>query len=216
MRFALLRGSDPEPVQLNGVFLTRAVTVDFLVGVADWVSLIGNKSKPILRVMFTITHCDPAGTRAVPMASDVVTKLEDAGAKPLSKRSAWISAPSYAFAYSMVARWTELDYNGHVNMSHYAAWMDEARYVAANVDGYGSNLRVQASAPPRRVEVDFRGQARAGESVTIFTWWNGDAFCFEIRRKDELLTTGRIWVSVDPLGDDKQSKSVGGWGLAKL
>ena len=31
----------------------------------------------------------------------------------------------------MTARYTEMDYNGHINMMWYGVWMEEARCVAA-------------------------------------------------------------------------------------
>ena len=46
--------------------------------------------------------------------------------------------------------------------------------------------------------MDYRGQARGGDGVTVLTWWDGGAFAFEVRRADagaELLTTGRISTS---------------------
>ena len=100
-----------------------------------------------------------------------------------------------------------------------ALWCPAAPFLTSDsrrlthAGGYGEACAVAAAAPARQVEVDYRGQARGGDSLAVVTWWDAEAaaFCFEIVRDDgqesisdsdggdgehegaELLTTGRIW-----------------------
>eukprot|EP01045_Picozoa_sp_COSAG04_P003739 COSAG04_NODE_155_length_22379_cov_5.613707_7_plen_252_part_00 len=163
----------------------------------------GAGATPILRVHFTVTHVDATGSRSEPMAEADIAALRAAGAGDAPAREPWERAPDGAFEWRVTARWTEMDGNGHVNQKWYGVWMEEARCLACEAGAYAAGAPlaadgtgVSAAAPPQRMEVDYRGQARAGDELVVVTWWGGEAFCFEVVRDDggrELLTTGRIW-----------------------
>ena len=123
LRWGLLRGPDPDPVPLEGNFLTRGVRAELLVGAGQWAALgsdtnrkvrvvsnrvaeVGSSSimretlvasdddgTPVARVFFTTTHCDAAGTRSLPLPDDVVRGLRAAGAAATGPRTPWRPAP---------------------------------------------------------------------------------------------------------------------------
>ena len=119
--------------------------------------------------------------------------------------------------------------------------MEEARCTACAAGAYmhspGVPLAVEADpahgvvaapAAPTEMEVDYRGQARAGDPLIVLTWWDSEArcHCFEVVRDDgdsdavddgdgsgELLATGRIWCAQG--GSNGQSADAGA-GAAKI
>eukprot|EP01062_Namystynia_karyoxenos_P048511 TRINITY_DN3696_c0_g1_i2.p2 TRINITY_DN3696_c0_g1~~TRINITY_DN3696_c0_g1_i2.p2 ORF type:complete len:329 (+),score=63.26 TRINITY_DN3696_c0_g1_i2:131-988(+) len=106
--------------------------------------------------------------------------------------------PAGAFCWRTVARHTETDMLGHVNQSHYGLYVEEARAVAAAAGAYsGGGARV-AGRPPRRAALDYVGQAVPGDELAVHTWWDGEAFRFEIEKelaqgKPQLLIRASIW-----------------------
>ena len=168
----------------------------------------GEKSStPILRVDFTVTHVNASSTKSEPMSERTIAALRAAGAVDARSviREPWSGPPSEgAFEWRLTARWTEMDGNGHINQKWYGIWMEEARCMACEAGGYGVGAPlaggrtrdVSATAPPTRMQIDYRGQARAGDALVVLTWWDGEAFCFEVARDEtarELLATGRTW-----------------------
>jgi len=241
LKWAPMAGPDPEPLDTStiGRFMTRAVCIDFLVGPKEWRQLlytpvrvrsnriiqVGNSSivresvivgpnGPILAVRFTTTHVGSTGLKSEPIPADAIQALLGGGAVRVGARPTLSSrAPADAFRWCNTARWTEVDSNEHVNQMHYGVWMEEARCEAAAQNAFGTGeVAAAAKAVPVQIEIEYRGQAVAGDAVAVLVWWDGAAFCFEVVRDtgregrpegEELLTTGCMKVATE---SGKQSK----------
>lgn len=110
--------------------------------------------------------------------------------------------PPDAFRWGTCARWVECDEYGHMSQSQYALLMEEARAVAAVAGAYGGGaVAAAAGRSPARFDVEYVGQARAGEALSVFTWWDSESFRCEVEKdavdagQGELLTLGRLWVA---------------------
>eukprot|EP00930_Biecheleria_cincta_P033376 TRINITY_DN23119_c0_g1_i1.p1 TRINITY_DN23119_c0_g1~~TRINITY_DN23119_c0_g1_i1.p1 ORF type:complete len:160 (+),score=27.71 TRINITY_DN23119_c0_g1_i1:289-768(+) len=108
--------------------------------------------------------------------------------------------PDNAFCFQAVVRWVECDEFGHLSQSQYALLTEEARAVAAAAGAFGNGeVAIITSSSPTRFDMDFVGQAKAGDRLQIYTWWDGDSICSEIEKlsencvKGELLTKSRVW-----------------------
>merc|ERR1711920_1106287 len=103
-----------------------------------------------------------------------------------------------------VTRWVECDEFGHMSQSQYALLMEEARATAAAAGAFGTGeISIAAQSSPKRFDMDFVGQAKPGDKLCIYTWWDGESFCCEMEResaeggKKDILTTSRVWVAHD-------------------
>lgn len=112
--------------------------------------------------------------------------------------------PDNAFCFHAVVRWVECDEFGHMSQSQYALLIEEARATAAASGAYGTDaVNKFAKAAPVRFNIDYVGQAKPGDDIRIFTWWDGQSVCCEMekdgRKADtaELLIQSRVWLTAE-------------------
>lgn len=104
-----------------------------------------------------------------------------------------MSAPAFRFATTVRVRWSDCDAFGHVNNASYLSYFEEARIdywnaVVPEVPFTGMAI-VHAS-------VDFRGQAHAGDVLTIraaITELKTTSFwaAYEVLRGEVVVASGR-------------------------
>lgn len=164
-------------------------------------TLITLDGSPIYKTTTTVVAVDESLQRAIPLPrwfrEAVKVSSLASQPRPLDR----LPRPDNAFCWQTVARWAECDELGHVNQSQYCLLLEEARAVAATANGYGAAVpRDLASAAPAKFQLNYVGQAVAGDALLVFTWWDGESFRCEMEKmngvgRGELLIFGRFWVS---------------------
>eukprot|EP01065_Artemidia_motanka_P039144 TRINITY_DN479_c0_g1_i2.p1 TRINITY_DN479_c0_g1~~TRINITY_DN479_c0_g1_i2.p1 ORF type:complete len:279 (+),score=39.83 TRINITY_DN479_c0_g1_i2:40-837(+) len=162
----------------------------------DFVTTAGKKMGSV-RTVIVLT--DSSLTRTVPVPDEVKEMMDDVPVMAPERLPKIPPRPTTAFRWRTTARWTEIDQLGHVNQSIYALLMEEARAVASSRGGYGEAGAAASRCPPRRMVIDYSGQAMPGDDLSVHTWWDGELFFFELERDAtesapaKLLTSGRLW-----------------------
>jgi acyl-CoA thioester hydrolase len=145
-------------------------------------------------------YVERASGRPLRVPPEMVRAFAESGAAPAMGREPLVlpEPPAGAFAVPRRVEFRDVDALGHVNNASYLDYVEEALLQASEAAGWSLDRMLDAGGSPRAVahDIEYRQEARYGESLDCVGWWlGGDASALErateIRRAETVLTRAR-------------------------